>query len=77
MTSSAPPVLALADFPEALRPHARRNEHYRGRGTPDDPYVGGWVIARHAVSYDDDAKHWLRAHGFRHHGGRWMRPDLA
>lgn len=67
--------LALSDFPNAMQQHAARNERMSGNGLPGCPFVGGWIVNGRAVSYDDDAKTWLKANGFKHHGRSWFRFD--
>lgn len=67
-------TIAIDQFPPAIAPHAKRNEHFHGNGTTH-PFVGGWVIDGRAVSYDKEAHAWLKANGFTHHGRRWFRAD--
>ncbi|WP_186149173.1 hypothetical protein [Burkholderia gladioli] len=67
--------LSLSDFPVAMLEHTKRNEHRSGNGLPGCPFVVGWIVNARAFSYDDDAKAWLRAHGFPHRGRRWLRFD--
>lgn len=67
--------LNLSDFPVAMQEHAKRNERMSGNGLPGCPFVGGWIVNARAFSYDDDAKAWLKANGFAHHGRRWFRFD--
>jgi hypothetical protein len=67
--------LALSDFPNAIQQHTARNERMSGNGLPGCPFVGGWIVNGRPVSYDDDAKAWLKANGFKHRGRRWFRFD--
>jgi hypothetical protein len=69
------PPLTLADFPSEIQPFASRDERFWGRGTPDCPHVGGWIVQGEVAAYHDARKAWLKAHGFIHKGRRWFRAD--
>lgn len=64
-------AITLADFPEAIRPHA---EHRKLMGVPPDE-VYGWLVNGRALSYDKKAHAWLKSNGFSSSGRKWIRPD--
>jgi len=68
-------TLRLEDFPKNMQPYAKRNDQVYGSGTDESPYIGGWCVDGRSVSYNDEAKTWLKAHGFTHRGRRWLRTD--
>jgi hypothetical protein len=76
------PLLQLHDFPASVQPHAVR-EHFAGTGAAGAPLIYGWIVFSQGgpnggVAYDDDAKKWLKKHGFKHSGRRWyLRDDIA
>ena len=67
--------LNLSDFPADMQQHAARNERMSGNGLAGCPFVGGWIVNGRAVSYDDEAKAWLKVNGFTCRGRRWFRFD--
>lgn len=79
-----PPVaaMALADFPDSIRLHAKR-DRFAGVGTINAPIIYGWIVVAHGgrhggVSGDEDAKAWLKQRGFTYSGRKWfLRDDIA
>lgn len=73
------PPLELSAMPAEIQPHAVR-KCFAGTGAPDAPLVHGWIVYSHngpngGVAYDEQAKAWLKAHGFKHCGRRWYLSD--
>lgn len=74
-TGSTPTTLQASDFPQNIAPHAKYKANFAGTGTPDAPYIGGWLVDGPVLSHDTEAHAWLKGQGFHHHGRRWQRID--
>ena len=74
---SAPAALAPSEIPRTIAPHAGYRHDFAGSGTPDSPYISGWVVDGRSLIHDAEAHAWLIRHGFNARGRRWYRQDMT